>query len=98
VDEQNTGIWEVATLVHQKPWRETLRGKWTYRHLMSVNGKFENITREDMLLEAERCSVSRPRDLLGEVKSARHWETGLHLPSRPAFRAIQPATWRQIFV
>jgi serine/threonine-protein kinase HipA len=46
------------------------RGKWTYQHLMSVNGKFENITREDMLLEAERFSVSRPKDLLGEVREA----------------------------
>ena len=46
------------------------RGKWTYQHLMSVNGKFENITREDMLVEAERFSVSRPKDLLGEVRAA----------------------------
>jgi serine/threonine-protein kinase HipA len=52
-------------------------GKWTYQHLMSVNGKFESITREDMLVEAERFSVSRPKDLLGEVRAA--------LGSWPAF-------------
>jgi serine/threonine-protein kinase HipA len=45
-------------------------GKWTYQHLMSVNGKFENITSQDMLKEAERFSVSRPKDLLGEVRAA----------------------------
>jgi serine/threonine-protein kinase HipA len=37
---------------------------------MSVNGKFENITREDMLLEAERFSVSWPKNLLDEVQAA----------------------------
>jgi serine/threonine-protein kinase HipA len=46
------------------------KGKWTYQHLMSVNGKFENITRQDMLMEAERFSVSRPKDLLDEVRAA----------------------------
>jgi serine/threonine-protein kinase HipA len=45
-------------------------GKWTYQHLMSVNGKFENITGQDMLKEAERFSVSRPKDLLGDVRAA----------------------------
>jgi serine/threonine-protein kinase HipA len=37
---------------------------------MSVNGKFENITSQDMLKDAERFSVSRPKDLLGEVRAA----------------------------
>jgi serine/threonine-protein kinase HipA len=46
------------------------KGKWTYQHLMSVNGKFENITRQDVLMEAERFSVSRPKDLLDEVRAA----------------------------
>ena len=46
------------------------RGRWTYQHLMSVNGKFENITTQDLLKEAERFSVSRPKDLLGEVRAA----------------------------
>ena len=46
------------------------KGEWTYQHLMSVNGKFENITREDLLVEAERFGVSRPKDLLDEGRTA----------------------------
>ncbi len=46
------------------------KGEWTYQHLMSVNGKFQNITRDDMLVEASRFGVSRPKDLLNEVRTA----------------------------
>jgi serine/threonine-protein kinase HipA len=45
------------------------KGKWTYQHPMRVNGKCENITRENMLLEAERLSVSRPKNLLEQVQA-----------------------------
>jgi serine/threonine-protein kinase HipA len=44
------------------------RGEWTYQHLMSVNGKFDDITREDLLVEAERFSVRRAKDLLADVR------------------------------
>jgi serine/threonine-protein kinase HipA len=46
------------------------RGEWTYQHLMSVNGKFEEITRADLLAEADRFSVPRRQELLGDVRSA----------------------------
>jgi serine/threonine-protein kinase HipA len=46
------------------------RGKWTYQHLMSVNGKFDDITRGDLLLEADRFGVRRPNDLLADVRAA----------------------------
>ena len=46
------------------------RGEWTYQHLMSVNGKFEDITREDLLVEADRFSVRRAKDLLADVRGA----------------------------
>ncbi|HXA78687.1 MAG TPA: type II toxin-antitoxin system HipA family toxin [Candidatus Acidoferrales bacterium] len=45
-------------------------GKWTYQHLMSVNGKFDDIARADLLAEAERFGVRRANDLLAEVRSA----------------------------
>ena len=44
------------------------RGEWTYQHLMSVNGKFEDITREDLLVEADRFGVRRAKDLLADVR------------------------------
>jgi serine/threonine-protein kinase HipA len=46
------------------------RGKWTYQHLMSVNGKFDEITRADLLAEAERFSVPRAEQLITDVRTA----------------------------
>ncbi len=46
------------------------KGEWTYQHLMSVNGKFRDITRGDMLVEADRFGVRRPNDLLADVRAA----------------------------
>jgi serine/threonine-protein kinase HipA len=49
-------------------------GKWTYQHLMSVNGKFNGITRKDLLVEADRFGVSRPNETLEAVRVAvEHW-------------------------
>ncbi|MGH9566157.1 MAG: hypothetical protein ACRD4I_09255, partial [Candidatus Angelobacter sp.] len=42
----------------------------TYQHLMSVNGKFKEIARDDLIAEAERFGVSRPADLLTDVRAA----------------------------
>jgi len=46
------------------------KGEWTYQHLMSVNGKFNDITREDLLEEGDQFLVRRPKDLLNEVRAA----------------------------
>jgi serine/threonine-protein kinase HipA len=46
------------------------KGQWTYQHLMSVNGKFNEITRYDLLSEADRFGVRRPKDMLVDVRSA----------------------------
>ena len=46
------------------------KGEWTFQHLMSVNGKFKDITRADLLAEADRFGVRRPNDRLAEVRAA----------------------------
>ena len=46
------------------------KGEWTYQHLMSVNGKFNDISREDLLEEGDQFLVRRPKDLLNEVRAA----------------------------
>jgi serine/threonine-protein kinase HipA len=46
------------------------RGEWTYQHLMSVNGKFDGITRADLMAEADRFGVPKPEELLSDVRSA----------------------------
>lgn len=44
--------------------------EWTYQHLMSVNGRFKDITRKDILAEAERFGVSRANETLDAVRAA----------------------------
>src|SRR6185437_12009063 len=52
------------------------RGEWTYQHLMSVNGRFDDITREDLLVEADRFGVRRAKDLLADVRGTlENWIT-----------------------
>jgi serine/threonine-protein kinase HipA len=45
-------------------------GRWTQRHQMSVNAKFEHITRDDLLDMAERFHVPAARAVLADVTSA----------------------------
>jgi serine/threonine-protein kinase HipA len=46
------------------------RGEWTYQHLMSVNSKFQGITRNDLLADADRFGVRKPRKILDDVRAA----------------------------
>ena len=45
-------------------------GEWTQHHLMSVNGKFDGITREDLLKVADQFSVPGPKAILDRVNDA----------------------------
>ncbi len=46
------------------------KGEWTRNHLMSVNGMFDGISRADLLADADRFEVRRPKEILGEVREA----------------------------
>lgn len=46
------------------------KGEWTYQHLMSVNGKFGGMTREDLLTEADRFGVRRAKEHIESVRAA----------------------------
>jgi len=45
-------------------------GKWTQRHQMSVNGRFEGIEATDLLDMAERFTVPGAKQVIGDVLSA----------------------------
>jgi len=72
------GRWELApafdiTHAHNP------KGEWTSQHLMSVNGKFDDIGRADLLKVADRFNVARPESLLKEVKDAvGNWSAFAH--------------------
>ena len=46
------------------------KGEWTNQHLMSVNGKFADITRADMLTEANRFGVGDAAKVMDRVNAA----------------------------
>lgn len=52
------------------------KGEWTSQQLMSVNGKFDDIRREDCLALADRFGLGEAPSLLSEVKAAiAQWPT-----------------------
>ncbi|HXC02657.1 MAG TPA: type II toxin-antitoxin system HipA family toxin [Opitutaceae bacterium] len=72
------GRWELAP-AYDVTHAHNPKGEWTSQHLMSVNGKFDDIGRADLLTVADRFSVVRPATLLDEVKAAvEKWTTFAH--------------------
>ncbi|HET8891716.1 MAG TPA: type II toxin-antitoxin system HipA family toxin [Candidatus Angelobacter sp.] len=63
------GTWELAP-AYDVTHAYNPKGEWTYQHLMSVNGKFKDITRQDLLEEADRFSVPGRSSALADVRSA----------------------------
>jgi serine/threonine-protein kinase HipA len=63
------GTWELAP-AYDVTHAHNPKGEWTYQHLMSVSGKFEQITRDDLLEEGDRFMVRRPKDLVANVRDA----------------------------
>jgi serine/threonine-protein kinase HipA len=45
-------------------------GEWTSQHLMSVNGKYRDITINDLNAEAERFGIGEARDIISDVRAA----------------------------
>jgi serine/threonine-protein kinase HipA len=46
------------------------KGKWTDRHQMSINGKRDNITKEDLLQVADSISLHKAGDVIEEIQAA----------------------------
>jgi serine/threonine-protein kinase HipA len=46
------------------------KGEWTYQHLMGVNGKFGNITRDDLLRVADRFAIGPAPKIIDKVLAA----------------------------
>ncbi len=63
------GRWELAP-AYDVTNAHNPKGEWTSQHLMSVNGRFDDIGRADLLTVADRFGVARAESLLGEVKAA----------------------------
>jgi serine/threonine-protein kinase HipA len=46
------------------------RGEWTNQHLMSVNGRFRDITQDDLLADADRFGLGEGKAILQQVRTA----------------------------
>ena len=63
------GAWELAP-AYDVTYAYNPKGEWTYQHLMSVNGKFADISRNDLLVVADRFGVGTGARVLTEVGDA----------------------------
>lgn len=46
------------------------KGKWTNEHQMSVNGKRDHFTKDDLVTIGEAISISKPEEIINEVIAA----------------------------
>lgn len=78
------GVWELAP-AYDLTHAYNPRGTWTYQHLMSVNGKFDDISRNDLLILGARFNVPGVTTLLGEVgESVAGWARHAAAAALPA--------------
>jgi serine/threonine-protein kinase HipA len=61
--------WEIAP-AYDLIYAYNPKGEWTYQHLISVNGKFNDIGRGDLLTLADRFQIGIAPKLLAEVRDA----------------------------
>ena len=66
-------VWELAP-AYDLIYAYNPRGEWTYQHLMSVNGKFADIGRDDLLAVADRFGIgTAPRVLKDVNRAVKSW-------------------------
>ncbi len=63
------GAWELAP-AYDVTYAHNPTGEWTYQHLMSVNGKFAAISRDDLLVVADRFGIGTAPQVLKQVGEA----------------------------
>jgi serine/threonine-protein kinase HipA len=61
--------WEL-TPAYDVTFAHNSRGEWTSQHLMSVNGKFNDITEGDLLTEADRFAIGTAPRVIDQVRHA----------------------------
>jgi serine/threonine-protein kinase HipA len=66
---RRSSSWELAP-AYDLTYAFNPEGDGTFQHQMAVNGKYQAITREDLLQDAERFGVRNPRGILGDVAAA----------------------------
>ena len=63
------GAWELAP-AYDVTHAYNPQGEWTYQHLMSVNGKFTGISRDDLMIVADQFAIGTGPRVLRKVAEA----------------------------
>jgi serine/threonine-protein kinase HipA len=63
------GVWSLAP-AYDITHAFNPRGRWTFQHLMSVNGRFAQIRRADLLAMADRYAIPDAKAVLADVGAA----------------------------
>jgi serine/threonine-protein kinase HipA len=63
------GAWELAP-AYDVTHAYNPRGEWTYQHLMSVNGRFAGIERDDLMVLADRFGIGTAPQVMRQVAEA----------------------------
>lgn len=61
--------WELAP-AYDITFAHNPKGEWTHQHLMSVNGKYKNITAKDIIEVADRFGVGEVKQLIKEIRES----------------------------
>jgi serine/threonine-protein kinase HipA len=63
------GSWELAP-AYDVTHAYNPKGDWTYQHLLAVNGKFSGISKDDLLVVADRFGIGTAPQVLKQVSAA----------------------------
>ncbi len=64
-----SGTWSLSP-AYDISWAYNPNGEWTSHHQMSVNNKWDNIYRNDLMTVAETMNIKRASDIIDEVCNA----------------------------
>lgn len=63
------GEWSLSP-AYDVSWAYNPSGEWTAKHQMSINNKWDDFTREDLLECARRSDINKPNEIIEQVKEA----------------------------
>ena len=66
---REAGAWELAP-AYDVTHAYHPKGEWTYQHLMSVNGKFADISRDGLMVVADEFAVGTAPKVIEQVSAA----------------------------
>ncbi len=64
-----TGKWKLSP-AYDVTYSHNPAGKWTNQHQMTVNGKRDHFTKEELIYTGKSISISRPEEIMNEVITA----------------------------